>query len=510
MRGWNRDQRSWAFWRSSSARNSQVAAIELSCHSRTRSSGEAPPAIAQPFQAPLEVPTIKSGRSRPASVFQTPASQAANIPPADNTRAVVIVPILVVGGRDREGWTSLGRQRANSLPGRSKSVRMAGMSTRTANFNRWEASSGEFNLSRLERVIYGPGKIAALSEEMERRELGRAVVVTTDVVAALPILEQVTGALGSRCAGVFSGVVQHVPRGTVDALAKELERLHADSAISFGGGSPIDSTKVALYGLLPARELVHIAVPTTLSAAEYTHAGGVTDEATRVKSGVYDPRVMPRTVIADPALTLATPDWLWVTTGMRALDHAIECAYAIRHQPISDALAAKAIALLVKHLPASIRTQGDEQLAHRGHCQVAAWFSIFGAMNTRFGLSHLLGHQIGPRWDVPHGVTSCITLPHAMRFMAEIAPARFGPVAEGFGIPFDIASPKTAALACADRTADFIAQFDVPRTLKAAGVPHGEIGQIAGPVKHELDKMGVVDRPVTEQEILGLLEAAYN
>jgi alcohol dehydrogenase len=374
---------------------------------------------------------------------------------------------------------------------------------------RSEVLAGEFNLSRLERVIYGPGKIAALKDEMERRSLQRAVVVTTDVVAKLPILQKVTEPLGTRCAGVFTGVVQHVPRGTVNELGKELERLNADSVVSLGGGSPIDSCKVALYGLLSTRELIHIAVPTTLSAAEYTHAGGVTDETTRVKSGVYDPRVLPRTVINDPELTLATPDWLWVTTGMRALDHAIECAYAIRHQPISDALAAKSISLLLKHLPASIRTEGEERLAHRGQCQVAAWFSIYGAMNTRFGLSHLMGHQIGPRWDVPHGVTSCITLPHAMRFMAGIAPERFGPVAEGFGIPFDSANPKAAALACADSTAEFIAQFDVPRTLSAAGVPRAEIGEIVAPIARELEHMGVVDRPLTEQEVLSLLEAAY-
>ena len=374
---------------------------------------------------------------------------------------------------------------------------------------RWETPTGEFNLTRLERVIYGPGKVAALKEEMERRKLERAVVATTDVVAQLPILQQVTGALGSRYAGVFTGVVQHVPRGTVNALAEDLKRLNADCVVSFGGGSPIDSCKVALYGLLPERELIHIAVPTTLAAAEYTHAGGVTDETTRVKSGVYDPRVLPRTVIADPALTLATPDWLWVTTGMRALDHAIECAYAIRHQPISDALASKSIALLLKHLLASIRTQGEERLAHRGQCQMAAWFSIYGAMNTRFGLSHLLGHQIGPKWDVPHGVTSCITLPTAMRFMAGIAAHRFGPVAEGFGIPFDAASPKPAALACADRTEQFIAQFDVPKRLRDAKVPREEIGQIVAPIARELEHNGVVDRPLTEAEVLGLLEAVY-
>jgi maleylacetate reductase len=373
----------------------------------------------------------------------------------------------------------------------------------------WQAPTGEFNLSRLERVIYGPGKITALKDEMERRGLKRAVVVTTDVVAKLPIVNDVTRALGPHCASVFTGIIQHVPRGTVNDLQKEIERVEADSLVSLGGGSPIDSSKVAIYGLLDKRELVHIAVPTTLSAAEYTHAGGVTDESTRVKSGVYDMRVLPRTVINDPVLTLSTPDWLWVSTGIRALDHAIECSYAIRHQPISDALAAKSIALFVEHLKPSITTKGDEQLAHRGHCQFASWYSIYGAMNTRFGLSHLLGHQIGPRWNVPHGITSCITLPHAMRFMAEIAAERFGPVAEGYGIPFDPSNPKPAALKCADRTAEFIAEFDVPRTLHDAGVPRDEIGEIVGPITHELEHMGVVDRPMTEQEVLGLLEAAY-
>jgi alcohol dehydrogenase len=366
------------------------------------------------------------------------------------------------------------------------------------------APTGEFNLTRLEKVIYGPGKIEALGAEIERRGLTSVLVVTT--LGGFPILNQVTGALGSRSAGVFTGIVQHVPRTTVDSLQKEVERLDADCLVSFGGGSPIDSCKVAI-GMLPHREITHIAVPTTLSAAEYTFAGGVTDESTRVKGGVYDPRATPRTVIADPRLCAETPDWLWVSTGMRALDHAIECAYAIRHQPISDALASKSIALLVKHLPTSIRTKGEESIAHRGHCLMASWFSIYGAMNTRFGLSHLLGHQIGPKWDVPHGVTSCITLPHAMRFMAGIAPERFESVAEGFGIPFD--DPKAAALACADRAAEFIAQFDVPRTLKAAGVPRNEISQIVAPIKHELDKMGVVDRPLSEQEIQALLEAAY-
>lgn len=392
-----------------------------------------------------------------------------------------------------------------------------------------ETPVGEFNLSRLEKVIFGPGKIEALAGELERRGLKRALVATADVLGDSPLLHEVVRAAGSRCAAVFAGVRQHVPFSVMRELRAEIERSGADCLVSLGGGSPIDMCKVAAYSILTGsdlttthqliegtkpgaqagRELVHIAVPTTLSAAEYTHVAGVTDDSTRVKEGVSDPRLQPRTVINDPELTLDTPDWLWVSTGMRALDHAVEVIYAIRHQPISDALASKAIALLVEHLPASIRKDSPDQLAHRGHCQFAAWFSIYGSMNTRFGLSHLLGHQIGPRWDVPHGVTSCITLPHAMRFMADIAPQRFGPIAEGFGVRFDAGNPKPAALECANRAAEFIAQFDVPRKLSDAGVPREEIPQVAGTIARALEQSQVMDRPLTPDEVVRLLEAAY-
>jgi alcohol dehydrogenase class IV len=372
-----------------------------------------------------------------------------------------------------------------------------------------EAPNIDFTLSRLEKVISGPGKIAALGEELDRRGLKRGIVVTGKTLGNSPLLEKVTGSLGARCAAVFKGARQHVPRSVVGQVEAEITRVDADCLISFGGGSPIDTCKVAGYAFLTSRDLVHIAIPTTLSAGEYTHAGGVTDETTRVKSGVSDPRLQPRTVLNDPSLTLATPDWLWVATGMRALDHAIETIYSIRHHPLSDALGAKAISLLVENLSASIKSSGTDQLAHRGYCQFAAWFSIYGSMNTRFSISHLLGHQIGPRWDVPHGITSCITLPHAMRFMAEIAPERFAPIAEGFHLPFDALNPKAGALACADRTEKFIAGFDVHHRLRDAGVPHAEIGDIVDPVMHELEKSKVVDRPVTRAEVIGLLEASY-
>jgi alcohol dehydrogenase len=396
-----------------------------------------------------------------------------------------------------------------------------------------EAPVGEFNFTRLEKVIFGPGKAESVAREVDRRGLKRVIVVTGKTLGRSKLLDRVTGALGSRCAAVFKNAQQHVPLQTVRELAAEIKRVDADCLVAFGGGSPIDTIKVAIASAMSgkdpadsARTLdfsaaahndsiqfpIQIAIPTTLSAGEYTPAGGTTDEATRVKGGLVDPRLQARTIINDPEVTLETPPWLWAATGMRAFDHAVEGTYSIRHQIISDALASKAIALLLEHLPLSLTTTGAEQVAHRGYCQTAAWLSIFGGLNTRFGVSHALGHQIGPKWDVAHGVTSCITLPHVMRFMADIAPDRFGPIAEGFGTKFDAKNPRATALECADRTAQFIAQFarfDVPHTLKDAGVPRGEISQIVSTVLAEVEHSKVVDRPVTREDIVSLLEAAY-
>jgi alcohol dehydrogenase class IV len=258
-----------------------------------------------------------------------------------------------------------------------------------------------------------------------------------------------------------------------------------------------------------AGAILHIAIPTTLSAGEFTPAGGVTEESTKVKGGVADSRLQARVVILDPALTVETPAWLWASTGMRALDHAVEGSYSTRHQLVTDTLAARAITLLNEHLLPSLQTHGDDELEHRLQCQLAAWLSIFGMSNTRGGISHALGHQIGPMWNVPHGITSCITLPHVMRFMADIAADRFGPIADGFSVRFDARSPRSSAVECADRAAKFIGKFEVPSRLRDVGVPREEISRIAGTVLEEVKRANTVGSDVTLESLVGILDAAY-
>jgi alcohol dehydrogenase len=383
--------------------------------------------------------------------------------------------------------------------------------------------SREFNLSGLERVVSGSGSVERLSWELERRGLQRAVIVTGRTLGASALLDRVTGPLGSRCVAVVRDARQHVPSCSVARVAALVEELGADTVISFGGGSPIDTAKAAIYSVIaghssspttqpPGRAKAapaHIAIPTTLSAGEFTAVAGITDEKTRIKRPVSDSRITPRTVIADPTLTVETPAWLWAASGIRALDHAIESIYSVRHYPVSDAAASSGLTMLLQHLKPSLDTSDPRVLEHRQECQLAAWMCVFGVTNAGFGLSHALGHQIGPRWDVPHGMTSCITLPHAMRFMAGLAPERFKPIAEGFGVAFDHADATHAALACADRAAAFIAQFDVPQRLRDVGVPRDELAEVAAIVHDVMDAAHVVDRLVTKEDIVRLLINAY-
>jgi alcohol dehydrogenase len=389
-------------------------------------------------------------------------------------------------------------------------------------------TAGEYHFTRLETVVFGVGKVESLGRELTRRGAKRALIVTGKTLGRSKLLDKVKDAAGAALAGVFTGASQHVPSQTVTDLVAEARRVGADAMVSFGGGSPIDTVKNAAWQLIGGRagsrtidfatgvadgagrgEFLHIAIPTTLSAGEFTPAGGVTDESTKVKGGVADPRLQARSVILDPSLTIETPAWLWASTGMRALDHAVEGSYSTRHQLVTDTLAARAIALLNAHLLPSLQTHDADELEHRLQCQLAAWLSIFGMSNTRGGISHALGHQIGPMWNVPHGVTSCITLPHVMRFMADVAADRFAPIADGFDIRFDARNPRSSAMECADRTAKFIAKFEVPTRLRDVGVPREEISRIAGTVLEEVKRANTVGAEVTLDQLVGILNAAY-
>src|SRR6266699_6622371 len=272
-------------------------------------------------------------------------------------------------------------------------------------------------------IFWGAGSILRLTAELNR--LGSkwpAVVTTRSLVKSLPLLQLFTQGPATAVVG------QHAPIKDVEAAIHQADEADADGVVSFGGGSPIDAAKIVALRLGERRHVLrgtlpHIAIPTTLSVAELAAGAGFTDE-TGTNGGMRDPKLLPDVVIYDAEVTLGTPMQLWLSTGIRALDHAVEGFLAEGEHPFNDVMALEAIRRLFDSLPRARASPAD--LDVRTENQLAAWFSFTLPAASASGLSHTMGKQIGARHGIPHGVTSCLLLPHVIRFLEGRMVARLG------------------------------------------------------------------------------------
>lgn len=313
------------------------------------------------------------------------------------------------------------------------------------------------------RVHFGPGSLRKLEEEA--RPHGRAFVITGRTLdEKTDLVRRVEALLGVRHAGTHVGMGEHTPGSAVERAAGEAEAAGADLLVSVGGGSVVDGTKAVARQLgYPAQ----VAVPTTLSGAEWAHRVGVTDEAAGKKAGFADPATVPPVVILDPDATVFTPERLWLSTGIRALDHAVEGFLYGGDHPVTDVTGLEGARRLFGLLPLSKARPGD--LGVRADLQVAAWLSYFGPLNTPMGLSHELGRRIGASYNVPHGVTSCITLAPSLEVAEETTPEeRWLRLSEALG-----GDP-------ARQVASLVQGLGLPHRLRDVGVPEDEFELIAG------------------------------
>jgi maleylacetate reductase len=336
------------------------------------------------------------------------------------------------------------------------------------------------------RVVFGPGTLARLGEEIERLGARRALVLCTPEQAASA--ERVAAMLGERAAGVFARAVMHVPIETAREAREEARRLDADCAVAIGGGSTTGLGKaIALESGLPI-----LAIPTTYAGSEMTPIWGITEAG--VKKTGRDARVLPRTVIYDPELTLTLPAALSVTSGMNAIAHAAEGLYAHDGNPITALMAEEGIRALAAALPRLARDPGD--LAARGDALYGAWLcgSVLGAV--AMGLHHKLCHTLGGSFNLPHAEVHTVVLPHAMAYNAAAAPEAMARIAR--------------ALSCDDAPHglfDLAARCGAPTSLAAIGMPADGLDRVA--------ELAVTTpypnpRPLEQAALRSLLQRAFD
>jgi alcohol dehydrogenase len=383
--------------------------------------------------------------------------------------------------------------------------------------------SGRYLHPAGEGVVYGPGSATtSLADLLTRVGANRPFLVTTPSVERAGLAGEVASAVGN-VAGVYSGSREHTPEPVVLEAAAAAREADADALISLGGSSVVDLTKGVALVLaegddlgqlrlgapgpdgrpgrprLDAAKLPHLALPTTLSGAEFTGGAGITDPVAGHKTLYSDPKLTPRWVVLDPERARATPPALWAGTGMKVLADTLELLSSPRANPVSDALSLGALRHLEHDLGPATRDAGD--LDARLRCLLAVAMVLPALMSVGVGLVAALRHQLGGALGVPHGVASTIVLPHVLRWNADAAAGPLGEAAAAIGAP-----GVDGLVARIETLTD---ELGLPRRLRDVGVAQDALPVVAG---HALadGASRTNPRPVrSSEDILGVLDAAW-
>ena len=355
---------------------------------------------------------------------------------------------------------------------------------------------GTIVFTRMDRVIFGQPAAQAVVSEAERLDARRVFVLSSGTLARETTeVDHLRAALGNRFAGHNDHLPAHSPREAVVACANQAREVGTDLLVCIGGGSVTDGGKAVTLclehgirepeGMEPFRTVVRdgqrhfpeytaprvpqIVVPTTLSGGEFNARAGITDTTVKLKQSYIHPGLIPETVVLDPAVTVHTPNWLWLSTGIRAVDHAVETLCSIDSNHYTDGTSLQALRLLGEGLQGCHADPSD--LDARQKCLMGAWLSMVGIVTgTRLGASHAIGHILGGTAGVPHGHTSCVMLPYVMAYNADVNGDRQALISEALNRP-----DRSAA----DNLDSLISGLDMPRTLREVGIDRGLLPQLA-------------------------------
>jgi alcohol dehydrogenase class IV len=349
-------------------------------------------------------------------------------------------------------------------------------------------SSGRVVFSNMDEVTFGKPAAEAVAELVKQHDASRVFLMVSGTLnRETDEIEKVRRALGNKCVGTFDRMPAHSPRSAVVAAANQAREARADLIVTFGGGSITDGAKAVQLCLAndvstvdgmdkvrataefkPPR-IRQISVPTTLSAGEFSGIAGVTNEATKVKELFRHADCVPAAVVLDPEVTRHTPMWLFLSTGIRAVDHCVEGVCSNESTEFTNASGLHGLSLLTRGLNAVKANPKD--MKARLDCQVGSWLSMGGLVaGVPMGASHGIGYVLGAVFDVPHGHTSCIMLPSVMRWNKSVNADRQAMIAQAMGQP-----GKDAG----DVLDQFIRGLGMPRSLSEVKIGKEHFDRIA-------------------------------
>ncbi|MFT4063841.1 maleylacetate reductase [Paraburkholderia sp.] len=334
------------------------------------------------------------------------------------------------------------------------------------------------------RVLFGPGTLDAVSDEIRRLGAKRALVLSTPFQRA--DARKLAERLGPLAAGVFSEAAMHTPVAvTLDAMAA-FEASGADCLVALGGGSTIGLGKAIAW----RNDAPQIVVATTYAGSEVTPILGQTEDG--IKTTVRDRKILPEVVIYDPTLTLELPVAMSITSGLNAIAHAVEGVYARDRNPVSSLMAVEGVRALRDALRVIVSEPDD--LSARTEALYGSWLcgSVLGTVGM--ALHHKLCHTLGGSFDLPHAETHAIVLPHSVAYNAQAAAAELRPLADLFGGPIG------------EALHDFAGSLGAPLALRDLGLEESQL-DLAADLAVENPYWN--PRPVERDAVRALLQRAW-
>ncbi len=362
--------------------------------------------------------------------------------------------------------------------------------------------AGVYRYPHMDQVVFGRPYADVVAEEATRLGATRAFVIasgtlnrTTDVVKTL------VARLGNRHAGTWDRIAAHTPRTDCVDAANAARDARADLIVTVGGGSVTDAGKMVQLCLAndvtapdqldgykrvtnatpPTRKALkapvvrQVAVPTTLSAGEFNAGAGCTDTANKKKESYFHALHVPRVVVLDAAATVHTPLWLFLSSGIRAVDHAAEDICSPLCNAYAEASDIHALKLLSRGLRGVKADEAD--LKARLDCLLGMWLSVVGSQaGVDKGASHAIGHILGGTAGVPHGYTSCVMLPSVMRWNKPVNAERQAVISEALDRP---------GVDAGDVLHELIASLGLPRSLREVGVGEDQFDLLAENTMHD-------------------------
>lgn len=332
--------------------------------------------------------------------------------------------------------------------------------------------------------MFGAGRATQVNARLRELGLSSALVVTTESGQRryAPVIE----AMGETVKARFTGAQPHCPIDVAKAALNAYLSAKCDCVVSIGGGSTIGLGKyISVEAGAP-----HIALPTTLSGSEMTPLFGVLVDGE--KRSRREPRALANTVVVDPVLAQSLPMRETATTGMNALAHCIEALYVPKSNPLTSQLALTGIDMLYRALTKLAVEPTDLE----ARTQAAYGATIGGLMvnSVGIGMHHRICHILGGRFEVPHGESNCVVLPHVLAYNASAVPEACAMMESMMG-----ANPAVALQR-------LVRDLGAPVALSELGVPAERIAAIASEAFHHIDHNPL---PVDETAVLKLLQASW-